>query len=111
MQVVFHSRAGFACKKPFAAVQDATGASRSSCRQNRGRAVPTFDFSRRDAFPSLVNLDRKVRIVMIVNVCRTVDKRDFFHKLKGLRVLLPVEQTLRLDGIETGQKIGGRPSW
>jgi hypothetical protein len=38
-----------------------------------------------------------------------VDKRDFFHKLKGLRVLLPVEQTLRLDGIETGQKIGRRP--
>jgi len=28
--------------------------------------------------------------------------------LKGLRVLLPVEQTLRLDGIETGQKIRRR---
>jgi hypothetical protein len=39
-----------------------------------------------------------------------VDKRDFSHRLNGLRVLLPVEQTLRLDGIETGQKIGGRPS-
>ena len=48
---------------------------------------------------------------MIVNAPRTVDKRDFFHKLKGLRVLLPVEQTLRLDGTETGQKIGRRRGW
>jgi hypothetical protein len=45
---------------------------------------------------------------MIVNAPLTVDKRDFLHKLKGLRVLLPLEQTLRLDGIETGQKIGRR---
>jgi hypothetical protein len=34
-----------------------------------------------------------------------VDKRDFFHKLKGLRALEAVAQTLFLAGIETGQKI------
>jgi hypothetical protein len=37
-----------------------------------------------------------------------VDKRDFFHKLKGLRAPEAVEQTLLLDGIETGQKIRRR---
>jgi hypothetical protein len=45
---------------------------------------------------------------MIVNASGTVDKRDFFHKLNGLRALLQVEQALRLDGIETGQKTGRR---
>jgi hypothetical protein len=34
-----------------------------------------------------------------------VDKRDFFHKLKGLRVPEAVEQTLFLAGTKTGQKI------
>ena len=33
---------------------------------------------------------------MIVNAIQTVDKRDFFHKLKGLRVLEAVGQTLVL---------------
>ena len=37
-----------------------------------------------------------------------MDKWDFFHKLKGLREPEAVAQTLFLDGIETGQKIGGR---
>jgi hypothetical protein len=34
-----------------------------------------------------------------------VDNRDFFHKLKGLRALEALAQTLFLDGTETGQKI------
>ena len=34
-----------------------------------------------------------------------MDKRDFFHKLKGLRVPEAVEQTLFLTGTKTGQKI------
>jgi hypothetical protein len=34
-----------------------------------------------------------------------VDKRDFFHKLNGLRVPEAVEQTLLLERIKTGQKI------
>jgi len=42
---------------------------------------------------------------VIVNAGRTVDKPDFFHMLKGLRAALTVEQTLRLNRIETGQKI------
>jgi hypothetical protein len=37
-----------------------------------------------------------------------VDKLVFFHKLKGLRRPEAVAQTLFLDGIETGQKIGWR---
>lgn len=45
---------------------------------------------------------------MIVNAVRTVDKPDFFHKLKGLRAPEAFEQTLFLDGIKTGQKIGCR---
>lgn len=45
---------------------------------------------------------------MIVNAAGTVDKWDFFHKLKGLRALEAVEQTLLLDGTETGQKIRRR---
>jgi hypothetical protein len=44
-------------------------------------------------------------MVMIVNAVRTVDKRDFFHKLNGLREPQALEQTLLLDGIKTGQKI------
>ena len=44
---------------------------------------------------------------MIVNGGGTVDKPDFFHNLKGLRVSEAVEQGLFLDGIEIGQKIGG----
>jgi hypothetical protein len=44
-------------------------------------------------------------MVMIVNAARTVDNRDFFHKLKGLRAPEAVEQTLLLDGTKTGQKI------
>jgi hypothetical protein len=42
---------------------------------------------------------------MIVNAGRTVDKQDFFHKLKGLRVSQAVEQTLYVAGTKTGQKI------
>lgn len=42
---------------------------------------------------------------MIVNAVRTVDKRDFFHKLKGLRAPEAVEQTLFLARTKTGQKI------
>jgi hypothetical protein len=34
-----------------------------------------------------------------------VDNHDFFHKLKGLRVPEALEQTLLLDGTETGQEI------
>ena len=34
-----------------------------------------------------------------------MDKRDFFHKLKGLRVPEAVEQTLLLAGTKTGQEI------
>jgi hypothetical protein len=34
-----------------------------------------------------------------------VDKRDFFHKLKGLRVPEAVVQTLLPAGTKTGQKI------
>jgi len=34
-----------------------------------------------------------------------VDKLDFFHKLKGLRVPEAVEQTLFLERTKTGQKI------
>jgi hypothetical protein len=45
---------------------------------------------------------------MIVNAVRTVDKLDFFHKLKGLRAFQPVAQALFLDGSKTGQKIGVR---
>lgn len=153
MQAVFHSRAGFAadldallavfacgkCVRSFSEasseaihVPDATGASRSFCRQDRSRAVSALAFMlspalasmlwRRDVFfcrqkrvrveparfPSLVNLERKIRIVVIVNAGRTVDNRDFFHMLKGLRAVLPVGQTLRLDRIETGQKSGAR---
>jgi len=33
-----------------------------------------------------------------------VDKRDFFHKLKGLRTPEAVEQTLLLERTKTGQK-------
>jgi hypothetical protein len=62
--------------------------------------------SRLPGFPSLVNLERKIRIVVIVNAGRTVDNRDFFHMLKGLRAVLPVGQTLPLDRTDTGQKIG-----
>jgi hypothetical protein len=71
------------------------------CRQKRVRVEPA-------RFPSLVNLERKIRIVVIVNAGRTVDNRDFFYMLKGLRAVLPVGQTLRLDRIETGQKNGAR---
>jgi hypothetical protein len=55
-------------KRHVAIAQDATDASCSSCRQNRSRAESAFVLSqqhaglfflRRDAFPSLVNLDRK----------------------------------------------------
>ncbi len=42
---------------------------------------------------------------MIVNAVRSVDKPDFFHKLKGLRAPEALEQTLLLDGTETGQEI------
>jgi len=48
---------------------------------------------------------------MIVNAVRTVDKPDFFHKLKGLRVPEAVEQTLFLRRTKTGKKIRGRISW
>lgn len=44
-------------------------------------------------------------MVMIVNAVRTVDKRDFFHKLKGLRAPEALEQALLLTGTETGQKM------
>jgi hypothetical protein len=37
-----------------------------------------------------------------------VDNPDFLHMLNGLRALRALAQTLFLDGIETGQKIGGR---
>jgi hypothetical protein len=40
-----------------------------------------------------------------------VDKRDFFHMLKGLRAPEAVEQTLFLAGTETGQKICRRLGW
>jgi hypothetical protein len=40
-----------------------------------------------------------------------VDKQDFFHKLKGLRVSEAVEQTLFLAGTETGQKVRRRVVW
>lgn len=43
---------------------------------------------------------------MIVNAVRTVDKFDFFHKLKGLRAPEALEQTLLPAGTETGQKMG-----
>jgi hypothetical protein len=45
---------------------------------------------------------------MIVNADRTVDKLDFFHKLKGLRALQAAEQALYVAGTKTGQKIGRR---
>jgi hypothetical protein len=48
---------------------------------------------------------------MIVNAVQTVDKQDFFHKLKGLRVSEAVEQTLFLRRTKTGEKIRGRVSW
>jgi hypothetical protein len=45
---------------------------------------------------------------MIVNATGTVDKQDFFHKLKGLRVFQVAEQTLFAARTKTGQKIGRR---
>ena len=48
---------------------------------------------------------------MIVNAERTVDKQDFFHKLKGLRASKAVGQTLFLPRTKTGKKICGRVSW
>lgn len=48
---------------------------------------------------------------MIVNAVRTVDKQDFFHKLKGLRVPKAVEQTLFLRRTKTEEKIRGRVLW
>ena len=46
-------------------------------------------------------------MVVIVNAARTVDKLDFFHMLKGLRVAEAAEQALYPDGTKTGQKTGG----
>lgn len=40
-----------------------------------------------------------------------MDKRDFFHKLKGLRASKAVEQTLFLSRTKTGKKIRDRLSW
>lgn len=82
-------------------------ASASLCRDGAFFFADKRTFaSRLPGFPSLVNLERKIRIVVIVNAGGTVDNRDFFHMLKGLRAVLPVGQTLRLDRTDTGQKIG-----
>jgi hypothetical protein len=74
--------------------------------QSCGLVLAALAFPRRWRFPVLVNLNRNIKLVVIVNAARAVDKADFFNMLKGLPAFAGAEQTLFLAGTLTGQKIG-----
>lgn len=97
-------------------------ASPSSCRQKkagRPKALPSVRVltvfalasrvcPRAYALPVLVNLNRYIKLVVIVNAGRVVDKAGLLNRLKGLRGKEGAEQGLCLARTLTGQKAGSQ---
>lgn len=84
-------------------------AGRRLCRQFRVLAVFVLMSRvcpRAQALPVLVNLNRYIKLVVIVNAARVVDKAGLLNRLKGLRVNESAEQGLCLARTLTGQKTG-----
>ena len=81
--------------------------------KQRGRPVNACAGSggKRGSSAVLVNLEKYIKIVVIVNAERTVDKSGLLHMLKGLRRFEKAGQALYAARTLTGQKSGWSLAW